>query len=119
MEQIASRPADADHAVAVRAAKAFPNRIDDGELLVDCRRGGVFVPAGLPNTSQQRPQVIIDSNLAEAVGSEGRTDDNGQQAQLPPAGASGIRCRSSGSTIQPRQLAAPHRQGIAASAGQQ
>jgi hypothetical protein len=34
VEKTASRPADANYAVAVRAAKAFPDRIDDGELFI-------------------------------------------------------------------------------------
>lgn len=119
MEEATPTPADADDAIAVGAAEPLTDGIDDGKLCVDRRSRRGVLPAGLPDASQQRPQIVINLKLAQAVPGQRGADDNRNEAQSPPAAASGIRCRSSGSTIQPRQLAAPHRQGIAASAGQQ
>lgn len=96
-------------------------RSEDGRDLVDQLKLVAVV-------ADQRPQVVIDTEPRDAEDRRRRDRRRRQPAgglprvakgrQTPVAGGSGRRCRSAGSTIQPRQCGAPQRHGMAASAGQ-
>ena len=102
-EEVAGRRRRADDAIAVGGAEAVGELVDEREL-------GVVV-------AQERPQVVIEPQAGDAEDGERRQDgDEGEGRGSPAAGS---RCRSSGSTIHSRQLIAPQRHSIAASAGQQ
>ena len=102
-EEVAGRRRRADDAIAVGRAEPV------GEL-VDERKLGVVV-------AQERTQVVVEPEPGDAE--EGQRRQDGGEGEGWGSPAAGSRCRSSGSTIQPRQLIAPHWHGIAASAGQQ
>lgn len=111
-EQLPVGDGDAHDAVAIGRAEAARDLVDDGEVAVAAPEEGA--------------KVVVDPQPREPEGREGRTDQDGGERGASPSGAGaegagvmvGRRCHSSGSTIHPRQLAAPHRHGIAASAGQ-
>lgn len=102
-EEVARRHGRADDAIAVGGAEAFGEFVDEREL-------GVVV-------AQERTQVVVEPEPGDAE--EGQRRQDGGESEGRGSPAAGSRWRSSGSTIQPRQLIAPHWQGIAASAGQQ
>jgi len=67
VEEAARTATNPDNAVAIGTAKASVDGVDDGKLFVDCRDGRVVLPGCLPNASQQRPQIVVNPQLAEAV----------------------------------------------------
>ena len=94
-----------DDAVVVGRAETGPHLIDQPEF-------GIVV-------AEQGTQVVVEPQAGNADAGEDRQDRNKNQDAAAAPSWGGRRCRSSGSTIQPRQLADPQRQGMAASAGQQ
>ena len=76
LEEAALRPADANNAVAVGAAKPFADGIDDREFLVDRGRGRSRLSANRPHPPQQRPQIVVDPNAADTIAGQGRDDEN-------------------------------------------
>ena len=114
VEDVAGSGRGPDDAVAVRGAE------DVGDLVHEVELGTAV--------ADERLQVVIEPQAGNAEGCQGRQRGGQQPAREPPVtnlgprqvgSASSIRCRSAGSTIQPRQVSAPQRHGIAASAGQQ
>ena len=116
-EERARRGADADDAVAIGGPEARGDLVDDDEVVAA--------------VAEERPEIVVDPQPGEPHGGEERADDGRQDHPASPArvGVTSVSSRhgsrsfrrwsSSGSTIHPRQLAAPQRQRIEASAGQQ
>ena len=116
-EEWARRGPDADDTVAIGGAEAIGDLVDDNEVVAA--------------VAEERPEIVVDPQPGEPHGGEDRTDDGRQDHPASPArvGATSVSSRhgsrsfrrwsSSGSTIHPRQLGAPQRQRIEASAGQQ
>ena len=94
-----------DDAVVVGRAEAGRHLVDQPEL-------GIVV-------AEQGSQVVVEPQSGNADAGQDRQDRNENQDAAAAPSWGGSRCCSSGSTIQPRQLADPQRQGMAASAGQQ
>ena len=104
VEQIARSGRRADDAIPVRSPEPVAELVDQAKL-------GVVV-------TQQGPQIVVDPEPGDSDDGQRRQDCDKAAGDPSPA-AGGSRCSSSGSTIQFRQFAAPQRQGMAASAGQQ
>ena len=110
-KQVAGRRTRPHDAVAIRGTEAGGDFVDEREIIV-----------GDGRTPQQRPQVVIDPQPGEPDDGEDRQEEGGAGGKPAPSWAAGgfvTRWSSAGSTIQPRQFAAPQWQGMAASAGQQ
>ena len=116
-EQGPGRGGDPDDAIAIGSAEAVGDLVNDNEVIAA--------------VAEERPEVVVDPQPGKSEGGEDRTNDGRQDHPASPAwvGAACVsswhgsrsfrRWSSSGSTIHPRQLAAPHWQRIEASAGQQ